>query len=257
MRKKGGLLVGSVALLGLLVLASPAAAAKDQQASFKIEIRADQHSSWTLDFTTPSCGSGTSHLTGHGEHGFAMATNKPFKVKVFREPSGGGSAFSFFEYGRGAQGVPVSVAAVREGVTSVETTGGEPCGDGGDGSGTPPASDCGPRSFNAELILDYYSPLDFPDSELTPLVDVLSPSGPFDAAGFSGDALWDELYTNCPAVGSNGGQLLLSPAGGISPKKLFGKKKSFKVKASDTAVDDTDTSHEETRMSWTIEFTRR
>src|ERR1044072_2424846 len=254
MRARGGILGGGVVLLGLLVLASPAAAAKDQQASFKIEIRADQHSTWTLDYTTPGCGTGTSHLTGSGEHRFSMATKKPFKVKVFREPAGGGSAFSFFDYGRGATGVPVSVAAVREGVTSVETTGGEPCGDGGDG--TPPASDCGPRSFNAELALDYYSTLHFPDSELTPLVDVLSPSGPFDANGFSGDALWDELYTNCPAVGSTGCELLRSPAGGISPKKLFGKKKTFKVKAIDTVVDDTDTSHEETTMSWTIEFTR-
>jgi hypothetical protein len=86
---------------------------------------------------------------------------------------------------------------------------------------------------------------------------VLSLSGPFNAAGFTGDELADELYSNCPAVGSDGGQLLLSPAGGISPKKLFGKKKSFKVKANDTVVTDTDTSHEETVMSWTVSFTRR
>ena len=255
MQGRRGLLVGTVALLGLLVLASPASAAKDQEASFKIEVRADQHSAWTLDYTTQGCGGGTSHLTGHGAQDFSMTTLKPFKVKVVREQFGG-SAFSFFEYGRGAQGVPVNVAAMRDGVTSVETTGGEPCGDGG-GDTPPPASDCGERSFNADLILDYYSPLDYPDSELTPLVDVLSLSGPFNAAGFNGDALWDELYSNCPGVGSNGGQLLLTPAGGISPKKLFGKKKSFKVKANDTVIDDTDTSHEETVMSWTVQFTRR
>lgn len=249
-----GLLVGTLALLGLLVLAPSAFAAKDQEASFKIEIRADQQTTWTLDYTTAGCGGGTSHLTGNGERGFAMTTNKPFKVKVIREQFGG-SALSFFEYGRGATGVPVNVAAWRDGVTSVETTDGEPCGDGGGGT-PPPAPDCGERSFNAELILDYYSPLDFPD-ELTPLVDVLSLSGPFNAAGFTSDELWDELYSNCPAVGSNGGQLLLTPAGGISPKKLFGKKKSFKVKAADTVVDDTDTSHEETVMSWTVAFTRR
>ena len=253
MREQGGSLVGAVALLGVLVLASPASAAKDQTASFKIEIRASQHSTWTSEFSSPGCGGGTSHFSGHGEHGFSMATLKPVKVKVIRERFGG-SSFSFFEYGGGATGVPVNVAAVREGVTTVETTGGEPCGDGG---GTPPASDCGARSFNAELVLDYYSPVDFPDSEVTPLVDVLSLSGPFDAAGFSGDALWDELYSNCPAVGSNGGQLLISPAGGISPKKLFGQKKNFKVKADDTVVDDTDTSHEKTVMSWTVEFRRR
>lgn len=254
MGERRGLLVGAVALLGLLVLASPASAAKVQEASFKIEVRASQHSTWTTDFTTPGCGSGTSHLTGNGAQGFEMTTNKPFKVKVFRERFGD-SAFSYFEYGRGAQGVPVNVAAMRDGVTSVETTGGEPCGDGG--GGTPPASDCGARSFNADLILDYYSPVDFPDSELTPLVDVLSISGPFNAAGFTGDELADELYANCPAVGSNGGQLLLTPAGGISPKKLFGKKARFKVKAADTVVTDTDTSHEETQMSWTVEFKRR
>lgn len=255
MRKQGGLLMAAAAVLGLFVLASPASAAKDQEASFKIEIRASQHSTWTSDFTTAGCGGGTSHLTGNGEQGFSMATLKPVKLKVVRERFGA-STFSFFEYPRGATGVPVNVAAVRDGVTSVETVGGEPCGD-ADPDTPPPASDCGARSFNAELVLDYYSPTDFPDEELTPLVDVLSLSGPFNAAGYSGDALFDELYSNCPAVGSNGGQLLLSPAGGLSPKKLFGPKKSFKVKADDTVVTDTDTSHEETRMSWTVEFKRR
>jgi hypothetical protein len=253
MTEQRGLIGGTVALLGLLVLASPASAAKVQEASFKIEIRASQHSTWTSEFSSPGCGGGTSYFTGNGEQGFSMTTNKPVKVKVVRERFGG-SALSFFEYGRGAQGVPVNVAAVRDGVTSVETIGGEPCGDGG---GTPPASDCGARSFNADLILDYYSPVDFPDSELTPLVDVLSISGPFNAAGFSGDVLFDELYTNCPAIGTNGGQLMLSPNGGIAPKKLFGKKKRFTVKAEDTVVTDTDSSHEETRMSWTVKFKRR
>jgi hypothetical protein len=252
---QGCSIVGAVALLGTLVLASPASAAKDQEASFKIDVFAEQHSTWTEDFTTPGCGSGTSHLTGNGEQGFSMTTNKPVKVKVVRQRFGG-EAYSFFEYPRGATGVPVSVAAVREGTTSVETTEGGTCGEGG-GGGAPPPSDCGPRSFNAELILDYYSPTDFPDSEVTPLVDVLSPSGPFDAAGYTGDAMWDELYHDCPAVGSEGGQLMLSPNGGLSPKKLFGKKKSFKVKANETRVTDTDTSHEETVMSWTVEFTRR
>jgi hypothetical protein len=253
MREQRGLLVGAVALLGFLVLASPAAAAKDQKASFKIEIRASQHSTWTSEFSTPACGGGTSYFSGNGEQGFSMTTKKPAKVKVVRERFGG-SAFSFFEYGRGATGVPVNVAAVRDGVTSVETIGGEPCGGPG---GPPPASDCGARSFNADLILDYYSPIDFPDSELTPLVDVLSVSGPFNAAGFSGDELFDETYLNCPAIGTNGAQLLLSPSGGVSPKKLFGKKKRFKVKAEDTVVTDTDSSHEETRMRWTVEFKRR
>jgi len=241
-------------MLGSVVLASPAMAAKNQEASFKVEIRAAQHSTWTSDFTIPGCGGGTSRLTGNGEQGFSMTTNKPFKVKVTRERFGG-SALSFFDYGRGAPGVPVNVAAVRDGVTSVETIGGEPCGDGNGGS--PPPSDCGARSFNADLILDYYSPTEFPDAELTPLVDVLSISGPFNAAGFTGDELFDELYANCPAVGTNGGQLLLSPNGGISPKKLFGKKKRFKVKAEDTVFTDTDSSHEETRMSWTVDFKRR
>jgi hypothetical protein len=89
-------------------------------------------------------------------------------------------------------------------------------------------------------------------------VDVLSLSGPIDAAGYSGDELFDELYRECPAIGTNGGQLLLSPKGAISPKKLFNKKKKrFKVKAEDTAVTDTDSSHEETRMSWTVKFKRR
>ena len=248
-----GLLAGAVALLSLLVAASPASAAKDQEASFKIEIRGLQHSTWTSDFDSPGCGGGTSHSSGHGERSFSFATNKPVKVKVVRERFGG-SSFSSFEYPRGATGVPVSVAAVWDGVSSVETTGGEPCGDGGP---TPPPSDCGERNFNAELVLDYYSPADFPESEVTPLVDVLGISGPFNAAGFTGDELWAELYTNCPAVGTNGGQLVLSPTGGISPKKLFGKKKSFKVKAEDTAVEDTDTSHEETVMNWTVSFTRR
>jgi hypothetical protein len=183
-----------------------------------------------------------------------MATNKPVKVKVTRERFGD-SAFTYFDYARGATGVPVNVAAVRDGVTNVETVGGEPCGD-ADPDITPPPSDCGSRSFNAELVLDYYSPTDYPD-EVTPLVDVLSLSGPFNAAGFTGDELFDELYLNCPNVGTNGGQLMLSPAGGISPKKLFGKKKSFKVKADDSVITDTDSSHEETVMSWTVSFTRR
>jgi hypothetical protein len=256
MGERRGLLAGTVALLGLLVLASPAAAAKDQEAAFKIEVRAAQHSTWTSDFTTAGCGGGTSHAFGNGEQGFSLTTNKPFKVKVIRSRFGGGSALSFFKYGRGGTGVPVNVAAVREGVFDVETIGGEPCGDGGGGT-QPPASDCGARSFNAELLLDYYSPVDFPDSELTPLVDVLSLSGPFDAAGFGGDELFDELYANCPGVGSNGGQLLLSPNGGVSPKKLFGKKKRFKVKAEDTVITDTSSSHEETRMNWTVKFKRR
>jgi hypothetical protein len=255
MRGQGGFLVGAVALGALLVLASPAFAAKDQEASFKIEIRAAQHSIWTSAFSTAGCGGGTSYFTGNGEQGFSIATNKPVKVRVVRERFGG-SSFSFFEYPRGAAGIPVNVAAVRDGVTSVETTGGEPCGD-ADPDTPPPATDCGSRSFNAELVLDYYSPVDFPDSEVTPLVDVLSLSGPFDAAGYSGDALWDGLYSNCPAVGSDGGQLLISPKGGISPKKLFGKKKSFKVKVDDTVVTDTDSSHEETVMNWTVTFTRR
>jgi hypothetical protein len=255
MRKQGGLFAGAVALLGLLLLATPASAAKDQEASFKIEIVASQHSTWTTAFSTVGCGGGTSYLTGNGEHGFSMATNKPVKVKVVRERFGD-SSFTYFEYPRGATGVPVNVAAVRDGVTNVETVGGEPCGD-ADPDIPPPASDCGSRSFNAELVMDYYSPTDFPESEVTPLVDVLSLSGPFDAAGNSGDALYDGLYSNCPAVGSNGGQLLLSPNGGLSPKKLFGKKKSFKVKVNDTVVADTDTSHEETVMSWTVSFTRR
>lgn len=254
MRKQRGLFGGTVALLALLVLAAPAAAAKVQKASFKIEIRAAQHSTWTSDFTTAGCGGGTSHAFGNGEQGFSMSTNKPFKVKVIRERFGG-SALSFFDYSGGAQGVPVSVAAIREGVFTAETVGGEPCGDGG--GGPPPASDCGARSFSAELILDYFSPTEYPDSEVTPLVDVLSLSGPFDAAGFSGDVLFDELYANCPAVGSNGGQLLLSPKGAISPKKLFGKKKRFKVKAEDAVVTVTDSSREETRMSWTVKFKRR
>jgi hypothetical protein len=250
-----GLLAGTVALLTLLVPASPVSAAKAQEASFKIEVFAAQHSTWTSDFTTPGCGGGTSHAFGNGEQGFSLTTNKPFKVKVIREKFGG-SALSFFEYGRGAHGVPVNVAAVREGVFDAETIGGEPCGDGGDGT-PPPASDCGARSFSAELILDYYSPTEYPDSELTPLVDVLSLSGPYDASGYSGDVLFDELYLDCPAVGTNGGQLLLSPKGAISPKKLFGKKERFTVKAEDTAVTDTSSSHEETRMSWTVKFKRR
>src|SRR4051794_28035041 len=250
------LLAGTSALVGLLVLASAASAAKDQEASFKVEITASQESTWTTDFTTAGCGSGTSHLTGNGKQGFSMATNKPFKVKAFREPSGGGSAFSYFEYGGGAQAVPANVAAWRDGVTSVETTNGEPCGD-ADPSTPPPPSDCGTRSFNADLIFDYYSPVDYPDSELTPLVDVLSISGPFNASGFTGDELFDELYSNCPAVGTNGGQLMLSPAGGISPKKLFGKKERFTVKAVDTVVTNTDSSHEETQMNWAVTFKRR
>ena len=249
-----GLLAGTGALLGVLVLASPASAAKAQEASFKIEIAPSQHSTWSSDFTSPGCGGGTSHATGHGERGFSMTTLKPFKIKVTRERLGS-SAVTFFDSDRVAPGVPVNVAAVWDGVSTVETTGGEPCGD-VDGP-SPPPSDCGSRSFNAHLIFDYYSPADFPDSEVTPLVDVLGISGPFNEAGYTSDELWDELYTNCPAVGVNGGQLLLSPTSGISPKKLFGKKKTFKVKAEDTAVEDTDSSHEETKMSWTVEFKRR
>jgi hypothetical protein len=254
MRKRRGLFVGAVALIGLSAFAAPASAAKDQKASFKIEIRASQHSTWTSEFSTAACGGGTSYVSGNGEQGFEISTLKPVKVKVVRERFGG-STFSFFDYGRGASGVPVNVAAVRDGVSTVETVGGEPCG--GGGGPTPPGDDCGARSFNADLVLDYYSPTDFPDDELTPLVDVLSLSGPFNAAGYTGDELFNELYLNCPNVGTNASQLLLTPAGGLSPKKLFGKKERFKVKAADTVVIDTDSSHEETRMSWTVQFTRR
>jgi hypothetical protein len=242
-------------LLGLLVLASPASAAKDQEASFKIEVFASQHSTWTSDFTTAGCGGGTSHAFGNGEQGFSLTTNKPVKVKVTRSRFAG-TTLSWFKYPPGAQGVPVNVAAVREGVSEVESIGGEPCGD-GDGGTQPPPSDCGARSFSGEVILDYFSPTEYPDAELTPLVDVLALSGPVDATGAGGDVLFDELYPNCPAVGSNGGQLLLSPNGGLSPKKLFGKKERFTVKAEDTVVTDTSSSHEESRMSWNVKFKRR
>src|SRR5690606_24612785 len=119
---------------------------------------ASQHSTWTTDFTIDGCGGGTSHAFGDGEQGFSMATNGPVKIKVIRERFGG-SAFTYFRYPAGAQGVPVTVDAVREGVTGVETIGGEPCGDGG--GGPPPESDCGVRSFSGELILDYFSPTEY------------------------------------------------------------------------------------------------
>src|ERR1044072_6642147 len=114
MTAQGGLLVGAVALLGALVLAAPPAA-KDQEASFKIEIRADQTSTWTLDYTTEGCGDGTSHLTGHGTQDLSTVTLKPCQVKGVGKQFGG-PAFWLFEYARGAAGVPVNVAAMREGV---------------------------------------------------------------------------------------------------------------------------------------------
>jgi len=248
------LIVLAAVVVGSLVLAA-AADAKSKEASFRVEVYAAQNSAWTQDTTRyDECTGGDVRTHGSGRESFSATTRKPVKVTASYS-KGEGYQSVFFTVGKGDFFVPVNGAAVREGTKTVEQTGSKDCAGGGDGY-VPPPTDCGERSFDGGLSLDYYFPTDYPGFDVVPLVPVLGLSGPFDLFG-AGPILGD-LYENCPH-GAFGDQLVLTPRGDLSVKQLFGEKERFAVKVKDSQVVDEPSSgfHEEIQLSWRVKFTRR
>jgi hypothetical protein len=251
-------MVASAALA--LAFAAPATAVKSQQAKFKVEVFAEQHSDWTEDYTTTDCSGATTRTYGSGGQSFSLTTKKPIKVTAARTRIQGDWFAGIFS-GKPENpklGLPVNVAAIREGSITTEqiTPGnGEPCGegDGGGGGYEPPPPDCGPRNFKAEVRLGLYEPQFYP-GDPAPLTSVLTVDGPF---GADDSTPLDDLWQNCPGPADHSGKLMETPTGSLPFKKLFGKKEKFKVKAKDSDVTSYDSFHQTTKMNWTVEFKRR
>lgn len=227
----GSMAIIAAAALLALVLAAPAMAYKTKQAKFKVEIDGTQFSDWTYNNTTQTCGGrGQSTSTGSGQEDFALTTTKPVKV-IATWFKGGGVEDIFFSRPTGAIGIPVNVAAGRQG--NFQTThSGEICaeGDGGGGGQPPPSPDCGERSFKSEVRMEHLSPDQYFGDPPVPLVDVLALDGPIDSEG---NPSMDDQWQNCPA-GPGSGRFEESTNDALSKKQIFGKDNEFTLKAKDT-----------------------
>jgi hypothetical protein len=247
---------GSAAVLGAamliaLALAAPAMALKTKRATFKVEIDGSVFTDWTLDSTTQDlCSGGQTHQTGSGRQDFSLTTKKPVKV-IAAWIKGGGADDVFFGRAPAGGGIPVNVAAIREGTVQSETIGGngQPCGDGGEGSAPPPPPDCGSRSFNSEVQMEHMSPDQF-FGDPVPLVDVLVLEGP---RSQNGDSM-DDQWTNCPGGGP--GEFEQTTNGGLPKKKIFGNEKEFTVKAKDVSTSGSSGFTQRTESKWRTVFKR-
>jgi hypothetical protein len=228
----GSMAIVAAAALAALAMAAPAMAAKQfPQAKFKVEIDGTQFSDWTYNVTSPNdCGNGHTHHTGSGSEDFALTTKKPVKV-IATWIKGSGANSVFFSRPNSTIGVPVNVAAGRQGEIQTTQTG-ETCavGDGGGGGSAPPPPDCGERSFNSEVRMEHLSPEQYFGDPPVPLVDVLALDGPIDSQGNSS---MDDQWQNCPD-GPGSGRFEESANGALSKKQIFGKDKKFTVKGKDT-----------------------
>ena len=240
-----------------LALAAPAMAAKSQQEKFKIEIFAEQHTDWTSSFTnTDDCTGSTSRTDGSGGQSFSLTTKKPVKVTAASNKISGDTFLALYS-GKPTNpkiGVPVNVAADQQGsysTTVIQQGEGEACGDGGGGA-PPPQPDCGPRSFKSEVRTTWVEPENY-FGDPAPLIPVLVLDGPLDA---DGNRPLHDQWTNCPGPANDTGGLIETPTGGLPPKKVFGDKKKFKVKAKDTEQFNSSSTQQTTRINWTVEFKR-
>ena len=230
----GSTAVLAAAALVALALAAPAMAAKQfPRAEFKVEIDGSRFTDWSYASSSPSfCpGGGTIQQSGSGREDFSLTTKKPIKI-VATWIKGNGANSVIIGRPNGTVGIPVNVAAIREGTFQTTTTGGsgEGCGDGGGGGTPPPAPDCGPRSFNSELRMRHVPPDQYFGDPPVPLVDVLVLDGPVDSQG---NATMNDQWQNCPS-GPGDAEFDENTNDGLSKKKLFGNDDKFTAKAKDT-----------------------
>ena len=231
--------IGSTAVLAAtallaLALAAPAMAAKQfPRAEFKVEIDGTQFTDWSYSHTTQGTCEGQTYQTqqtGSGREDFSLTTKKPVKI-VATWIKGNGANSVIIGRPNGTIGIPVNVAAIREG--TFNTTGGAPpeCAVGDGGGGAPPQQpDCGPRSFNSELRMRHVPPDQYFGDPPVPLVDVLVLDGPVDSQG---NATMNDQWQNCPG-GPGDARFDENTNDGLSKKKLFGKDDKFTAKAKDT-----------------------
>jgi hypothetical protein len=244
------LIAAAAASLTVAVPATASADFKVERARFKVKVSATQTTTWTVNRKDPFeiCGL---TFNGSGSQTLRLTTPKAAVVHALfpHDTTKKRETQTVLLRGPLWRGTIATKATVnRNGTMTTTPNSPEPCGDGDGGPPPPPpASDCGRRSTRAYVGLSHFPVGAYPGDAPVPLTGVLAIDGP--QGGFPGSA-----YENCAFSGGDG--LLLSPTAALRVKTLMGKRKRFTVRGRETDVYDNDGTHQETRMTFKVTFSR-
>lgn len=258
----------ALTLAAALLPAAPATARSSGVAYFKVSLKATQQTTWKEHTTYGATCSGPIEITGSGSSTIRLATTRPRPLVIRRAAGAAGASLAFAD---GSQSLSVSGTYSRAGVREARAL--NPVQPGKcPRQEDPPPPDCGTKRYPAgtSVWLGYETvEMQDPDDLVSSLVDGVVMSGPT-APGWTGAA----PYLNCPSGTTLDHHLgILRPVRGAglrSPDtgkaalpiaKLFGKRKRFRVRYSDTGtLDDTPagqgTRPVTTQLRWVVTFTR-